>query len=53
MRAKAKAKDSSTIVVSGGSTSVQISLLLHSIRRMGETELAMVNLETYYSFAKW
>ena len=46
------AKDSSTIVVPGGSASVQTvftpSLYLKNGR---DYELAMANLETYYSFA--
>ena len=39
------AKDSSTIVVSGGSASVQTVLR--------DYELTMVNLKTYYSFANF
>ena len=47
---RTKAKDSSTIVVSGGSVSVQtIYTPLYLNGR--DYELAMGNLETYYSFA--
>ena len=46
------AKDSSTIVVSGGSASVQTVFTPPLYLRNGrDYELAMVNLETYYSFA--
>ena len=46
------AKDSSTSVVSGGSASVQTLFTppLH-LKNGRDHELAMVNLETYYSFA--
>ena len=45
-------KDSSTIVVSGGSASVQ-TVFTHPLylKNGRDYELAMVNLETYYSFA--
>ena len=46
------AKDSSTIVVSGGSASVQPVFTPPLYMKNGlDYELAMVNLETYYSFA--
>ena len=46
------AKDSSTIVVSGGSASVQTVFTPPLYLKNGQDyELAMVNLETYYSFA--
>ena len=46
------AKDSSTIVVSGGSASVQtVFIPLLYLKNGRDYELAMVNLETYYSFA--
>ena len=46
------AKDSSTIVVSGGSASVQTFFTPPLYLKNGrDYELAMVNLETYYSFA--
>ena len=49
---RAKAKDSSTIVVSGGSASVQIIFTPPLYLKNGrDVELAMVNLETYYPFA--
>ena len=48
------AKDSSTVVVSGGSVSVRtvfaLPLYLKNVR---DYEMAMVNLETYYSFANF
>ena len=45
------AKDSSTIVVSGGSASVQTVFSPPLYLKNGrDYELAMVNLETYYSF---
>ena len=46
------AKDSSTIVVSGGSAGVQTVFTppLY-LKNGGDYELAMVDLETYYSFA--
>ena len=45
------AKDSSTIVVSGGSSSVQTVFTPPLYLKNGQDyELAMVNLETYYSF---
>ena len=45
---RTKAKDSSTIVVSGG---VQTSFTPPLYLNGRDYELAMVNLETYYSFA--
>ena len=46
------AKDSSTIVVLGGSVSVQTVFTPPLYLKIGrDYELAMVNLETYYSFA--
>ena len=46
------AKDPSTIVVSGGSASVQTDFTAPPyLKNGGGYELAMVNLETYYSFA--
>ena len=48
----AKAKDSSTIVVSGGSASVQTVFTPALYLKNGrDYELGMVNLEKYYSFA--
>ena len=48
---RAKAKDSSTIVVSRGSASVQTVFTPPLYLKNGRNyELAMVNLETYYSF---
>ena len=45
-------KDSSTIVVSGGSASIQTVFTTPLYMKNGrDYELAMVNLETYYSFA--
>ena len=50
--ARTKLKDSFTLVVSGSSANIQNTfiplLYLHANRNY---ELAMVNLETYYSFA--
>ena len=49
---RAKAKDPSTIVVSGGSGSVQTVFTPPLFLKNGRGyELVMVNLETYYSFA--
>ena len=49
---RAKAKDSYTIVVSGGSASVQTVFTPPLfLKNGGDYELAMVNLEMYYSFA--
>ena len=49
---KTTAKDSSTIVVSGGSASVQTVFTHPRYLRDGrDYKLAMVYLETYYSFA--
>ena len=49
---RAKAKDSSTIVVSGGGASVQTVFTPPLYLKNGrDYELAMVNLETHYSFA--
>ena len=49
---KAKAKDSYTIIVSRGSASVQTVFTPPLYLKNGrDYELAMVNLETYYSFA--
>ena len=45
------AKDSSTIVVSGGSASIQTVFTPLYLKNGRDYELAMVNLETYYSFA--
>ena len=46
------AKDSSTIVVSGGSANVQTIITPPlSLKNGRDYELAMVNLETYYSLA--
>ena len=46
------AKDSSTIVVSGGGANVQTVFTPPLYLKNGrEYELAIVNLETYYSFA--
>ena len=46
------AKDSSTIIVSGGSASVQTVFTPPLYLKNGrDYELAMENLETYYSFA--
>ena len=50
--ARIVAKDSSTIVVSGGSASVQTFFTPPLYLKNGrDYELAMVNLKTYYSFA--
>ena len=49
---RVKAKGSYTIVVSGGSASVQTIFTPPLYLKNGrDYELAMVNLETYYSFA--
>ena len=49
---RAMAKDSSTIVVSGGSASVETVFTPPLYLKNGrDYQLAMVNLETYYSFA--
>ena len=49
---RAKAKDSSAIVVSGGSASVQtVFTPLLYLKNGQDYELAMVNLEKYYTFA--
>ena len=49
---RGKATDSSTIVVSVGSVSVQpVFTPSLYLKNRGDYELAMVNLETYYSFA--
>ena len=50
--ARTMAKESSTIVVSGGSASVQTVFTPPLYLKNGrDYELTMVNLETYYSFA--
>ena len=49
--ARTVAKDSSTIVVSGGSASIQTVFTPLYLKNGRDYELAMVNLETYYSFA--
>ena len=52
MVVRAMAKDSSTIVVSGGSAGVQIVFTpLLYLKNGRDYGMAMVNLETYYSFA--
>ena len=48
---RTKAKYSSTIVVLGGSVSFQTIFTPHLYLNGRDYELAMVNLETYYSFA--
>ena len=52
MVVRTMAKDSSTIVVSGGSASVQTVFTPPLYLKNGRAYvLAMANLETYYSFA--
>ena len=52
MLVRTMAKDSSTIVVSGGNTNFQTVFTPPLYLKNGRNyELAMVNLETYYSFA--
>ena len=48
---RTKAKDSSIIVVSGSSASVQTIFTPPLYLNGQDYELAMVNLETHYSFA--